>query len=120
MNSAHENSVRCGPPTSSRCPSSSAVTLTAAGSGAAHSRIDKQRLGVRRDLLGLGKDRLDLVGVLVARDDLPRQGEHQVVAVVPVGVEAVLGEFALDGERALQLLRHELEGVGLDGVSGRP
>ena len=36
--------------------------------------------------------------------------------VVPVGGEAVPGEFAIDGEGALQLLRHQLEGAGLKGV----
>ena len=39
-----------------------------------------------------------------------------MLTVVAVGGEAVFGEFALDGEGELQLLRHELEGVGLEGV----
>ena len=58
------------------------------------------------------------VGVarVVVGDDLPREREHEVVALVPVGGEALLGELALDGEGALQLLRHEHEGIGLEGV----
>ena len=56
---------------------------------------------------------LDRVGILLARDDLPGKRQHQVVAVVPVGGETILGEFALDGEGALQLLRHQLQGVRL-------
>ena len=35
--------------------------------------IEQQRLGLRRDLLGLGEDRLDRAGVLLAFDDLPRR-----------------------------------------------
>ena len=45
-----------------------------------------------------------------------RERQHKVVAVVTVSGEAVLGQFALDGEGALQLLRDQLEGVRLDGV----
>ena len=40
----------------------------------------------------------------------------RVVAGVPVGGEAVRGQLAFHGQRALELLRHELEGVGLQGV----
>ena len=75
--------------------------------------VDEQRLGLRRDLPRLLEDRLDGAGVLLARDVLPRQGEHQVVAV---GGEAVLGQLTLDGQRRLELLGHQLEGVRLQGV----
>ncbi len=57
--------------------------------------------------------------VLLAGDDLPRERQHEIVAVIPVGGEPVLGEFTLDGEGALELLRHELEGVRLQGVPVR-
>ena len=83
------------------------------GLGRGPALVDQQRLGLRRDLLGLGEHRLDRAGVLVTRDDLPRQGEHEVVAIVPVGGEAVFGQLPLDGERGLELLRHELERVRL-------
>ena len=78
--------------------------------------VDEQHLGLGRDLLGLGEHRLDRAVARFASDDLPGERQHQVVAVVAVGGEAVFGELALDGEGALQLLRHELEGVGLEGV----
>ncbi|MCY3886092.1 MAG: hypothetical protein OXG19_00040 [Chloroflexi bacterium] len=78
--------------------------------------VDQQRLGLRRDLPGLLEDRLDRSCVLLSGDDLPSQGEHLVVAVVPVSREAVLGQLALDRQRALELLHHELEGIGLQGV----
>ena len=48
-------------------------------------RVDQQRRGVRRDLLRLGEDILHGLLARFAGDDLPRQGEHQVVAIVPVG-----------------------------------
>ncbi len=99
--------------------------LGGSGLGRSPPGVDQQRLGVRRDLLHLGEHRLDGVGVLLAGDDPARQREHQVaaavvVAAVVVGGEAVLGQLALHGERGLELLRHELEGVRLQGVSGRP
>ena len=50
------------------------------------------------------------------RPSLPHQGEHLVVAVVPAGGKAVFRQLALDRQRALELLRHQLEGVSLQGV----
>ncbi len=75
--------------------------------------VGEQRLA--RDLPGLLDDGLDRAGVLLTGDDLPRQGEHEVVAV---GGKAVLGQLAIDGQRRLELLRHEFERVGLKGVLG--
>ena len=87
------------------------------GLGRVPALVDQQRLGLRRDLPGLLEDRLDRACVLlVSGDDLPRQRDQQVVAVVPVGGEAVLGQLPLDRQRALELLRHELERVRLQGV----
>ena len=51
-----------------------------------------------RDPPLLGEDQLHRVGVFLARDDLARQCEHEVVAVVPVGGQAVPGQHPLDGE----------------------
>ena len=129
MNSAHENSVRCGSGASSQRPLRLGGIVAPSVSprldrddfrrhrlGRGPLRVDQQRLGVRRDLLRLGEDILHGLLARFAGDDLPRQGEHEVVAVVPVGGEAVRGEFTLHGERALQLLRHQLEGVRLEGV----
>ena len=61
------------------------------GLGRVPALVDQQRLGLRRDLPRLLEDRLDGARVLLARDDLPRQGDQQVVAIVPVGGEAALG-----------------------------
>ena len=79
MNSSHENSAPAAPAPRRR----TSFTLGHGRDnfdgdriGCTPPSVDQQRLGVRRDLLGLGKDRLDRVGVLVARDDLPRQSEH--------------------------------------------
>ena len=94
--------------------SPSALTSTATGSGALHSASTQQRLG--RDLLRPGKDILHGLFARFVGEDLPRWSQHEIVSVVPVGGEAVPGEFAIDGEGALQLLRHQLEGAGLKGV----
>ena len=75
--------------------------------------VDQQRLGFSSDLPGLGENRLDRVGVFLTGDDLAGQGKHQVVAV---GGEPFLRQLALDGEGALPLLRHQLEGVSREGV----
>ena len=79
--------------------------------------VDQQRFGVCRDTLGPLEHRLDRVGVLLAGDEFPRQGQQQVVALVAVGGEPVLGQFTLDRERRLQLLRDQLERVGLERVA---
>ncbi len=49
------------------------------GLGCVPALVDEQRLGFCRDLPGLLEDRLDRARVFLARDDLPRQGEQQVV-----------------------------------------
>ena len=82
--------------------------------------VDQQRLGVRRDLLRLGEDRLHGPGVLLAADDLSRQGQHQIIAVVPVGGEAVRRQLTLDGEGACSFFATSWRGVGLGASSGRP
>ncbi len=80
--------------------------------------VDQQRLSVSCDLLRLGEDVFDRlgIGILVASDELASEGQHQVVAVVSVGGESVVGQLALDCERGLQLLRDQLERVGLQGL----
>ena len=50
---------------------------------------------------------------IVVEDKLARQGHHQIVPVVPECGKPVLRQLALDSEGALQLLRHQFEGVGL-------
>ena len=68
-------------------------------------------LGVPR----LGEDLLHRLGLilLLSADDLPGQSHHHVVPVVAKGGQPVLRQLALDGEGALQLLRHQLQRVGL-------
>ena len=119
MNSAHENSVRCGSGVSSTVTASTAIAIpmaTGPGSGARHSSSTNSASASAATCCAWAKTDSTEPGVLLARDDPARQGQHQVIAIVPVGGEAVLGQLALDGEGALQLLRHELEGVGLEGV----
>ena len=112
MNSAHENSVRCGSRAESRGSPASAGTTTAsaaAGAGSVHPASTSSASASAAtccDLLRLSEDRLDRLGVLPAGDHPARQGQHQVVAGIPVGGEAIFGQLALDGEGDLQLLRH--------------
>ena len=86
MHSAHENSDRCGSPWSP-----SAVRARYDRSDLRHHRlrrsplgVDEQRLGIRRNLLSLSEHRLDRVGIVLSRDDLPRQGEHQLDGLVDI------------------------------------
>ena len=99
MNSAQENSDRCRSGVSSSALAAHrkggvavavGVNLDDHRLGRGPLGIDQQRLGVSRDLLSLGEDRLDRAGVLLAGDDLPGQRQHEIVALVPVGGEAVL------------------------------
>ena len=53
---------------------------------------------------------------LLSVHDLPCQRQHDVVTVVPIGGQPVLGQFALNRQGALQLLGYQFEGVGLEGA----
>ena len=80
-----------------------------------HTVVHQQFLGGGLGVPRLGEDLLHRLGfvLLVSADDLAGQGHHHVVSVVSVGGQPVLRQLALDGEGALQLLRHQLQGVGL-------
>ena len=127
MNSAQDSSVRCGSSASSWWP----LPLQTVDRDQFDRRaddvavsvavdLDRPPVHVHQQLFGLAlcvpclcEDRLHRLRlVLLAADDLPRQRHHQVVALIPEGGEPVLGQFALDRQRALELPGHQLEGVG--------
>ena len=86
MNSAHENSVRCGSSASSCGTGSAGATTTGSGSGACQpSSTNSASASAATCCACSNTDSTE-----------PAPPRHQVVAV---GGEAVLGQLALDGQR---------------------
>ena len=82
------------------------------------SVVHQELLGAGLGVPGPGEELLHRlgIGVLLPADDLAGQGQHQVVPVIAKGGEAVFGKLSLHRQGRLQLLGHQLQGVGLEGV----